>query len=137
MSFGDEAYSSIYVDKSIDSKKLNNTINIEVNGGTRNPIETGQNSQNNGIYEEMQNDPHYAEVDISKNHGQTKKPSEPIYAAVDMQKKRDALKSSNSYVHDDIYEEVEVKNAIKKTGISSEYELVITKKILITSKQLK
>lgn len=132
MSFGDEAYSSIYVDKSIDSKKLNNTINIEVNGGTRNPIEIGQNSQNNGIYEEMQNDPHYAEVDISKNHhGEMKKPAEPIYAAVDMQKKRDAFKSSNSRVHDDIYEEVEVKNAKKKTGISSEYELV-TSRIFIS-----
>lgn len=57
MSFDHETgdYASIGFDRSIDSKKINNKLNIEVQG-TRNPIHTDQEI------------PEYATVDLEKKH---------------------------------------------------------------------
>lgn len=111
MLFGDETgdYSSIYMDKSIDSKNFNNTLTIDLNGGTRNPIASGAEAN-------------YAEVDKEKKH---RNKLDSTYAKVDMSKKQKAREMNQQDQQEDTYEEIGAPSQPKKpVEVPSEYEMV-------------
>lgn len=102
MSFGDETgdYTSIYGEnlKSIDSKKLNNTLNIELD--------------NDGI------------PDIADENSKEL----PVYATVNIEKKHEARSQANNKNKNDddygIYEDIAFYNQAAKIEESAIYEMV-------------
>lgn len=106
MSFDHETgdYSSIYFDKSIDSKKVNNTLNIEVHG-TRNPIHSDRKMP--VVYASKDRDKKQREAQQAIHTQQ------PTYSTVDLVKKHDAKKRdsilkmpNDQYIDDGTYEDI-------------------------------
>jgi hypothetical protein len=102
MSFGDETgdFTSIYAElRSIDSKKLDNTLHIELDNGNSNP-----------------------KVASEKQHKEL-----PVYATVNIEKKHEARnQQANKDPNNDygIYEDIEFYNQNTKLEESAIYEMV-------------